>query len=93
MTITRLPALILTLVLCAGISRVHAAGLQGRVVDPDGRPVAGATVLVDGPLGTKQVDRGKRWPLRSRDRGRRHLPGDREGDRPHLRSGDRAPAR
>src|SRR4029077_13693605 len=51
----RLPVLILTLVLCAGISRVHAAGLQGRVVDPDGRPVAGATVLVDGPLGTKQV--------------------------------------
>src|SRR6187397_2542984 len=55
MTLTRLPVLILTLVLCAGSSRVHAAGLQGRVVDPDGRPVAGATVLVDGPLGTKQV--------------------------------------
>jgi len=55
MTFTRLPVLLLTLVLCAGISRVYAAGLQGRVVDPDGRPVAGATVLVDGPLGTKQV--------------------------------------
>ena len=34
MTLTRFPVLILTLVLCAGISRVHAAGLQGRVVDP-----------------------------------------------------------
>jgi outer membrane cobalamin receptor len=31
----------------------RAGGLSGRVVDPDGRPVGGATVLVDGPLGTR----------------------------------------
>ena len=30
-----------------------AASVSGRVVDPDGRPVAGATVLLDGPLGVR----------------------------------------
>ena len=39
MTFTRLSVLILTLVLFAGTSRAHAAGMQGRVVDPDGRPL------------------------------------------------------
>jgi outer membrane cobalamin receptor len=38
--------------LAIGGRTVCAAGARGRVVDPDGRPVAGATVLVDGPLGT-----------------------------------------
>ena len=33
----------------------RAGGVTGRVVDPDGRPVSGATVLVDGPLGTRTV--------------------------------------
>ena len=35
-----------------------AAPLGGRVLDPDGRPVPGATVLVDGPLGVRTVVTG-----------------------------------
>ncbi len=31
----------------------EAGTLRGRVLDPSGRPVAGATVLVDGPLGVR----------------------------------------
>src|SRR5262245_37257945 len=33
----------------------RAETLTGRIVDPDGRPVATAKVLVDGPLGTRTV--------------------------------------
>lgn len=41
--------------LFAGLPAVaHAAGISGRVVDPDGRPVT-ATVLIDGPLGTRAI--------------------------------------
>ncbi len=41
----------LVLVICCG--EVAAAdALSGRVVDPSGRPVANAVVLLDGPLGT-----------------------------------------
>ncbi len=46
------------LLLCLLAARpivARAGGITGRVVDPDGRPVSGATVLVDGPLGTRTV--------------------------------------
>ena len=42
--------LVLSLALAAG---ADAGTLSGRVLDPAGRPVAGATVLVDGPLGVR----------------------------------------
>jgi hypothetical protein len=54
MTFTRLPVLILTLVLCAGTSRGHAAACRGassiRMAARCRRHRS-----VDGPLGTKQV--------------------------------------
>ena len=46
--------LICFLVLLLALAASADAGtLSGRVLDPAGRPVAGATVLVDGPLGVR----------------------------------------
>lgn len=49
----RLSAFVL-LLLSSAVS-ADAAPLSGRVVDPDGRPVARARVLVDGPIGVRVV--------------------------------------
>jgi outer membrane cobalamin receptor len=63
------PSILLTIGLASLASpRVALADTSsGRVVDPSGRPVAGALVLVDGPLGTHAVptDADGRFPLPS----------------------------
>jgi outer membrane cobalamin receptor len=46
---------VFVLLLASFVGRAHAAPLSGRVVDPDGRPVARARVLVDGPIGVRVV--------------------------------------
>ena len=46
---------LLFLALAAHPAVVRAATITGRIVDPDGRPVGDATVLVDSPLGTRIV--------------------------------------
>ncbi len=49
-----LPACTLFLVLGAYLHAQAVASIIGRVLDPDGRPVAGATLVLDGPLAAPQ---------------------------------------
>lgn len=61
-----LPLVFFTLISLTALARAAWADtLSGRVVDPDGRPVASALVLVDGPLGTRSVptDRDGRFEI------------------------------
>jgi outer membrane cobalamin receptor len=48
-----LPYVIVLVLLLARPLAARAETLAGQIVDPDGRPVATAKVLVDGPLGTR----------------------------------------
>ena len=60
----RLPTLIAVALFVLPIPAL-AAPLSGRVLDPEGRPVAGARVLADGPLGvqTTRTDADGRFAL------------------------------
>ena len=48
-TRTLLVSFLLSLSMLVVAAAAHAAGLTGRVVDPDGRPVVDAEVIVSGP--------------------------------------------
>jgi outer membrane cobalamin receptor len=58
----------LALVLALTLSNPDPSARTGRVVDPEGRPVRAAEVLIDGPLGTRVV--------RTDDNGEFSLPAD-----------------
>ncbi|MDE3155611.1 MAG: TonB-dependent receptor [Acidobacteriota bacterium] len=53
----RVPCILLVsfLILIVTASAAAAAALTGRVTDPDGRPVAGARVIVSGPMAVPRV--------------------------------------
>ena len=53
------PALVLTFLLAVPPPADALAPAHGRVVDPDGRVVPHATVLVDGPLGVRTLHTGE----------------------------------
>jgi outer membrane cobalamin receptor len=53
LTLRRLPALLVVCLL--DVSAVSAGPLTGRVLDPEGRPVAGARVLAAGPIGVRSA--------------------------------------